>query len=765
MSKSKSNNKQHKSSKHDIIGRVRFLYFAFMVIGLGIAVRLIAVQIASPAVKHNAEVLREGVFRTTELPAHRGAILTRDGEPLAISSLRYNAMLDFASEGIQNADSATYYKNADSLSCLLALHFNQADAEANGYKYISEEGYRKILREQRQKRTNRSYKLFPRLVIIDEWNTLRNYPILNGNLGYVYSAPAEEMRLYPLGDVARQIIGRHTTLKDESNNEIKGKGIEYFYNDQLSGINGQVKEQWIAHGFWTRVDDPNNKLPEDGCDIITTIDAGLQRAADEYLREVLQQQNASFGVAIVMEVETGNILAMVNLSSGTERGGEYTERVENHALCSKMMPGSTMKLATTMALLEIGGYDLSTKVNTEHSRPGVSVKIGSAKVQDTHDAGEGTDGNVTLLDAFAHSSNVYFAKAVYELYKDKPEVYTDYLVSLRFNDYIGLQEYGEQKSNMPMAEALKLKQKSSSSYRLPRMAYGYELELPPIHMITFYNGVANDGRMMAPRFVDRIERNGEVIERMPTEVLIPKMCSDRTLDLLDSCLVAASQRTSNRFKDLPTTFGCKTGTAQMWSRFTTLGTLDHKAMDNGLNIQDEIYYGSIACIMPAENPKYTILVGVCKQKMFGGDPYYGILLAGPVANNIMTYIHANDPSLHATIAEAPMAYSPTKIKGGNSDDVATVSKRLSALYIDATEGSVWSSAKVDVGGNSAVTGMEFPEGTVPDVRGMGLSDALYLLESVGMEVTHSGYGAVRTQSIDPGKEITSDNIAIHLTLK
>lgn len=765
MSKSKSNNKQHKSSKHDIIGRVRFLYFAFMVIGLGIAVRLIAVQIASPAVKHNAEVLREGVFRTTELPAHRGAILTRDGEPLAISSLRYNAMLDFASEGIQNADSATYYKNADSLSCLLALHFNQADAEANGYKYISEEGYRKILREQRQKRTNRSYKLFPRLVTIDEWNTLRNYPILNGNLGYVYSAPAEEMRLYPLGDVARQIIGRHTTLKDESNNEIKGKGIEYFYNDQLSGSNGQVKEQWIAHGFWTRVDDPNNKLPEDGCDIITTIDAGLQRAADEYLREVLQQQNASFGVAIVMEVETGNILAMVNLGSGAERGGEYTERVQNHALSSKMMPGSTMKLATTMALLEIGGYDLDTKVNTEHSRPGVSVKIGRARVQDTHDAGEGTDGNVTLLDAFAHSSNVYFAKAVYELYKDKPAIYTDYLASLRFNDYVGLMEYGEEKSNMPMANTKKWETDGNTPVRLPRLAYGYELELPPIHMATFYNGVANDGRMLAPRFVDRIERNGVVIERMPTEVLIPKMCSDRTLDLLDSCLVAASQRTSNRFKDLPSTFGCKTGTAQMWSPFVTHGRLDHKAMENGLNIQDEIYYGSIACIMPAENPKYTIYVGVCKQKMFGGDPYYGILLAGPVANNIMTYIHANDPSLHAAVAEAPMAYSPTKIKGGNTDDVTAVSKHLSALYIDASEGKMWSSAKVDVGGNSAVTGMEFAEGTVPDVRGMGLSDALYLLESVGMEVTHSGYGAVRTQSIDPGKEITSDNIAIHLTLK
>ena len=766
MSKKQRNSNKPQSSKHDIIGRVRFLYFAFMVVGLGIAVRLIGVQIASPAVKHNAEVLKEGVYRTTELPAHRGAILTRDGEPLAISSLRYNAIMDFASEGIQNADSATYYKNADSLSHLLAMHFSKADAEANGYKYISEEGYRKAFREQRQKRTNRAYKLFPRLVTIDEWNTLRNYPILNGNLGYVYSAPAEELRLYPMGDVARQVIGRHTTFVDENNNEIKGKGIESYYNDKLSGSNGKVKEQWIAHGFWTRVDDANNKLPEDGYDIITTLDAGLQRAADEYLRAALQQQNASWGVAIVMEVETGNVLAMVNLGSGAERGHEYTERVENHAFKSTFMPGSTMKLATAMALLEIGGYDIDTKVNTEHSRPGVSVKIGSSRVQDTHDAGEGTDGNVTLIDAFAHSSNVYFAKAVYERFKDNPQEYTNFLAKLRFNDYVGLEEFGEKKSSLIMADSDQWTIKGRTSTRLPRLAYGYEFELPPIHMATFYNGVANEGRMMAPRFVDRIERDGEVVERMPTEVLVSKMCSDRTLDILDSCLVAASKRTSNKFKDLPTTFGCKTGTAQMWSTFTSNGRLDKQAMADGrVNLNDEIYYGSIACIMPAENPKYTIYVGVCKQKMFGGDPYYGILLAGPVANNIMTYIHANDPTLHAAVAEAPVAYSPTKIKGGNSDDVSIISKQLSAMHVDATEGKQWSSANIDVGGNSAVTGMTFAEGTVPDVRGMGLSDALYLLESVGMTVTHSGYGAVRTQSIEPGKQLTTDNLTIHLTLK
>lgn len=723
-----SSNKGGNGHQHrrDIVSRVRFLYATLMFIGLGISVVIVWVQMASPAVRHNATILEQGVFRTTELEAHRGAILTLDGEPLAISSLRYNVEMDFAAEGIRQADDDTYFKNADSLAQLLALHFTPEDAAANNYKYVSAEGFLKILRDGRASGRNRAYKLFPRLVTIDEWNTLRNYPILNGNLGFVYRARPEEKRLYPLGDVARQTIGRYTPIILDDSSKIDGTGIEHFYNHYLKGSKGSVKEQWIAHGFWTRVEDPDNKLPEDGYNVVTTLDAGLQRAADEYLREVLREQNASFGVAIVMEVATGNIMAMVNLGSGRERGDEYTERVENHALKSRMMPGSTMKLATTMALLEIGGYDLSTKVNTEHSQPRVSVKVGNALVEDTHDAGKETNGMVTLLDAFAHSSNVYFAKAVYERWEDNPKEYTDYLASLGFNDYVGLEEYGEKRSKIPMAGTPEWNIDGSTSTRLPRIAYGYEMETPPIHMITFYNGVANEGRMVAPRFVDHIERNGEVVERMPVVTLNPKLCSDRTLDLLDSCMVAASARTSNKFKDFPSTFGCKTGTAQMWSNFVSNGRIDYNQMLNGVNKDDQYYYGSICCVMPAENPKYTILVGVCKQKMFDGDPYYGILLAGPVANNIMCYLYTNDPSLHAKVDEPEAPYSPTHMKVKSVD------------------------------GNT--------EGIVPNVVGMGLSDALYLLELHGLSVTHSGYGTVATQSLKAGEEI-GDNKTIHLTLK
>ena len=188
-------------------------------------------------------------------------------------------------------------------------------------------------------------------------------------------------------------------------------------------------------------------------------------------------------------------------------------------------------------------------------------------------------------------------------------------------------------------------------------------------------------------------------------------------------------------------------------------------MLNGINKDDNYYYGSIVCVMPADKPKYTILVGVCKQVMYGGDPYYGILLAGPVANDIMTYIYANDPSLHAKVETPTVPYCPTKIKAGNSSGVAEVSRKLSAGHTNNAKGSEWSRANIDAEGKSTLTSINIDTGKVPDVRGMGLSDALYLLESVGMTVTHSGHGAVRTQSVEAGAPLKSNNLKIHLTLR
>lgn len=762
----KARQKSKGGTKRDIIARIKSLYATFFIIGIVVVVRLVWVTWFSPAVKHNSGVMEEGIYRTRNIEAHHGAILSRDGEPLAISSLRYDVVLDFRSEGMREADSMAYITNVDSLSRLLARHFSKEDAALHGYDYISAEEYRRRLINKHNEARDRGYRVMPRIVTVDEWNMMqRTFPIFDGNMGYVFNAIPEEKRLYPSGDLARQVIGRHDTLV-VNNKKVAGTGIELVYHNELNGKDGRVKEQRIAHGFWTSVRDPKNRPVENGCNVITTIDAGLQRLAHERLDTMLRRQHASFGVAMVMEVATGNMLCMVSLGTAAERGTTYSERANNHAVNTKMCPGSTMKLATAMALLEIGGYTLDTEVNTEHSRPRHPVRIGAARVEDSHDASEGNDdGNVTLKDAFAHSSNVYFAKAVYEGFKDKPEEYTNFLAKLGFTGDVGLSKYGEPKGAMKLAGTPAWNTDGSTQSRLPRLAYGYELEVPPIHMLAFYNGVANDGKMVAPRLVECIERDGEVIRRMPVVTLINKMCSNKTLAQLDTCLAAASLRTGSKFRDLEIPFGCKTGTAQVWSTFVSQSTVDHYHMRNGLTPSDDnYYYGSIICTMPQERPKYTIMVAVCKQKTSTHPTYYGIDLAGPVAADIMEYIYDNDPSLHATIESPETPYSPTTIKAGDTKYVTEVSRALTPKTTNKSEGGKWSRAAIDDTGHSTLTAVNITEGLVPDVRGMGLTDALYLLESAGMRVTHTGSGRVKTQSILAGTKITAKTMNIELTL-
>lgn len=762
-----TNGTKKRSTKHDIISRIKSLYAAFILIGLVVIARLVWVIWVSPSVRHNAEVMNNGIYRFTDIKAHQGSIFSRDGEPLAISSLRYDVILDFGSEGMREADTVAYRLSADSLSRMLARYFDKDDAAEHGYEHITAKEYRRTLLQKRKEGRDRGYRLLPRIITIEEWDMMsRSYPILNGDMGYVLTSNPVQMRLYPSGDVARQTIGRHDTLI-VNDKKVPGTGLELMYHNYLNGKDGISKEQRIAHGFWTSVSDKRNRPAEDGCDVITTIDAGIQRLAHERLDTMLRRQHASFGVAMVMEVETGNILAMVSLGSAAERGTTYSERVYNHAIKTKMCPGSTMKLATTMALVEMCDFTLDTKVNTEHSRPRHGVQVGAVKIEDSHDvAGAKSDGNVTLRDAFAHSSNVYFAKAVYENFKDDPAKYTSYLAKLGFTEDVGLGEYGEPKGQMILADSPDWKKRGSTSSRLPRMAYGYELEVPAIHMLTFYNGVANEGHMVAPRLVDRIERDGELIHRPPVVTLNRQMCSKKTLAILDSCLAAASLYTGNKFRDLPIAFGCKTGTAQVWSNFVSRGYIDHKHMANGLTPNDDkYYYGSIVCTMPQERPKYTIMVAVCKQRTTTHQQYFGIDLAGPVASDIMEYIYANDPTLHSAIETPEKPYAPTSIKAGDSKHVAKISRTLATKTGNESDGAAWSKATIKEG-SSTIQGIEVVDGLVPNAEGMGLSDALYLLESAGLKVTHSGSGRVKRQSIPAGRKINPEApTTIHLTLE
>ena len=769
--------KNSSNAKEDIINRVFVLYGIFIILGLVIAARLIWIQVVDKSVEQHIEVMEKNIINSEPLIAHRGAILTRNGEPLAMSSRRYEPIFDFAAEGMtkkNKKDPDKVSRELKQLATNLALHFNKADAKRYGYTYRTADEYLELfMKKLSATRDNRSVHIFPRPVVLDEWNMMRReFPIINRSLGLVYKDETSDIRVRPHEDLALQLIGEcrgersttpYTIIVRDSNGveheKVKYRdtmlrrttGLEKIYDSLLAGQNGLYHEQRIAHGFWVRIDDPNDREPIDGHDIVTTIDGDLQRMATERLREELEKECASFGVAMVMEVETGNMLCMVNLTSGPTRGRDYQEAI-NHAMRTRITPGSTFKLASTMALLEIGNATLNTRVSV----PSAEEKVGSRTIRDAHTMRD-DDGkqitNPTLLEGFAHSSNIYYARAIFDRWKDNPSIYTSFLDGLLFNSHIGLEEFGAKKGMVPPPDSKTWKRNGGKNWVLPQMPYGYIVEIPPIQTLTFYNGVANRGKMVAPRFVDRIERNGVVTEVKPTVTLLERMCSEQTIDDLFKCLEAAAvpSRTNRKLVGLPVEVGCKTGTAQLWGAFPTLSIIDTLNFKEGFGKDKHLYYlGSLVAVMPLEKPKYTIMVAMAKEKTDTHKNYYGITLTGDVMHDIIEFLHTNDLSLHESVDRGTRVYTPTMIKHGRAPSVALVAETLCNINYNNGYDTEWCSATVDDSGSTKIETLNIESGHVPNVVGMGLSDALFLLEQQGLSVTHSGYGRVVKQSLQPG---------------
>ena len=345
--------------KSDILLRVRLLYVLFILAGAVVLGRLVWVQLFSSEVAYNAERLASRIFTEETIPAQRGSILSRGGAPLATSIFRYQAAFDFASPGLDSLK--TFREQSDSLAKLLAAFFRDKSAaeysrkfreeHARRYRlvngrdttYLRSEGWFSRLMDRlrgEEFATRRIYdtirdhtpvNIFPREVDYAEWQTLRRYPLLNWNMGMVYRLVERDQRVYPQGELARRTIG----LTGDKGNY----GIEEAYREELAGRDGKALRQRIARGFYGRVAGGGHEDPEDGYDVVTTLDLDLQDVADKALRRQLEAQNAIWGTTIVMEVHTGEILAMANLGrAGTE--GAFYER-ENYALGRSMEPGST----------------------------------------------------------------------------------------------------------------------------------------------------------------------------------------------------------------------------------------------------------------------------------------------------------------------------------------------------------------------------------------------------------------------------------------
>lgn len=737
--------------QREIMSRLKWIYILFICIILFIVGKLVIIQFADREISRASKRIHRNIIRRDTLYAHRGSILSRDGKPLATSIFRRSIVFDFGSEGFDNRE--RFLEGADTLSKLLAAYFKDKSAKEYFSKMVSthdrclryelerydtvrySEGFfaelfgiknRDSLKAvYRTVRTHSYTKLF-RDVDANEWQTLKTYPVLNESLGRVYTIEKHDARVYPHNDLALRTIGR--------SDEHRHYGIEHAYREQLAGTGGYRWRQRIAPGFYTTVEDEEHRpqKPVDGADIHTTLDVDVQDVADKALRHTLEEEGAIWGTTIVMECATGDILAMVNL--GRAKDGSFVEN-RNYALGSRTEPGSTFKLASSLALIDDAGVSPSKRY---HSGLGKRVQVGKYNtIQDSHAIGRETGGVIDMRTAFAESANVYFTKAIYDAYHETPQRYVNVLRRLHLDQPMGLTLLGEVTPILPSPE----NRKTWYGSTLANLGYGYAIELAPIQTLTLYNAVANGGRMVAPRLVTHITHESKTIEEFPTQTLVDSICSQRTLATLRSMLeeVALSGTAKEFFGEEKCTFrvGAKTGTA--------------KIAQGNIKYSDGYYLGSMVTYLPAEAPRYTLMTAIFKRKGTG-KTVYGAGLAGPVQKQVATFLHNRETNTFES-DEEQREHRPTEFKGGNIVHIREVAEEFD-IHTSCDSRKGWGATEsVGSDGRMRVSTLPDNKHLMPNVLGMGLADALFILESQGAKVAFTGSGKVVVQSKPEGVEI------------
>ncbi len=748
--------------KEEMYSRVKWLYVVFVAVGLFVVMRLLWVLFFSVEVAGNAEKLEERIFVRDTIHPLRGSILARGGEPLATSIQRYRIDFDMGSEGFDSLE--LFKRHADSLSKLLSgffgdrssreyyttlvnarnasIKFNHVRDSVAMRSGMFERLWDALTNAELQKiaiydtiRNHQPVHILPRAVDFNEWQELRKYPILNWNMGLTYRRVPIDQRIYPYGEIARRTLGKVAeSVSREDEEQQRGRyGLENIYSAPLSGKMGIQLRQRIAPGFSTLVHRGDSINAEDGMDVVTTLDVELQHIADAALRRQLVAEQAIWGTTIIMDVETGDLLALANLGETAERSGIYYEK-DNYAFNRRIEPGSTFKLVSLLALAEDCKLPITQCYDAGSGRTVVVGKRGP-EVTDDHDCGAMID----MKTATAQSSNVYFARAIYENYNSDRERYVKFLKErLHLGEDVGFTNMEEKKPNIPPV-------KSWSAHNLPNMGYGYAIELPPIRMAVLYNAVANGGKMVAPRLVKELRRGDKVVESFPVRVMEEQICSPEALKVVHECLVETARTGTTKlfFKDT-TAFrvASKTGTAKVAQR----------GDGGGAAYSERYYMGTVAAYFPADKPKYTILTSILTNRN-RGHRYYGAGLAGPVVRDVVNYIYYRDEEWHQQMKPTEQKHYPLHVKGGNIASVRRVADKFSPR-ISFTDREGWGVVRVDTLLNVDVKTIK-EQNVMPNVVGMGLKDALYVLESRGLRVRFSGKGTVRSQSLRAGEKISA----------
>lgn len=687
-----------------IFKRASRIYQFLLLFAIIVAARIIYVQFFKKDIKSGAEI----AFRDKPTEPVRGDILDKKGRLLASSIPYYKVRIDCT---VSEKD--TFDKYVDGLSRALA----------GFYKEKTEAQYKKLLTEGRA--NNKRYlSISRRLLDYSELQQVKEFPLFNkgaNNGGIIVEE--EYKRKYPYGRTAFRTIGF-------INSEGRGTGIESSWDYYLKGTPGKQIYQRLTGGEWVPVNSENNLPPKDGYDIRTTIDIDLQEAVENALKEQLTKgYNVEGATAVVMERRTGAIRAIANLKNDGKGG--FDESL-NYAVSQATEPGSVLKLVTLVAVLEDGKETLESIVDGGN---GTWVYQGQ-RVTDSHAVGV-----QTVKGAFAHSSNVCFAKIATRNYAGNPKEFVNRIQNMKLGEKFHLDIQGEGTAVIHSPDW-----ENWTPGTLASMGFGYGLLITPLHTLTFYNAIANDGRMMKPYFIESYEKDGHVVKEFKPQEISGSICSKKTAEKAREALRAVvTDGTGKMMNKEVFHISGKTGTARM--------AFEGGGYERGGLRQ---YQATFCGFFPSENPEYSVIVVLYSGKTAGS--FYGATQAGPPFLQIARFIYANTPAWNEKLDGSQKNHK--KSNPDVASGMGEASKRVLASIpvtnrneiISGINNNRWVTFSSDTNAVS-VEPLEMAKDSLISVKGMGLKDAIYILENQGYKVKFTGHGKVVSQTPQAGCDL------------
>jgi len=684
--------------------RAFLVYIFILVFAIAIINKVITIQLKEgPYLREMAD---DFSLKYDSVGAVRGNIYTLEGKLLATSIPVYDIRIDFASETFKEQNKGkTFEKDLDSLCRDLNILFRNS------------KNYKKYIKKSIQLKNH--YFLLERDISVLQLNKIKRFPIFRKGIykgGFIVEEKSK--RVYPFNLLAKRSIGKaHLNCVDCNN-----VGLEGAYNKLLQGSTGKRLMQRVAKNNWKPVNDNNEIEPKNGMDVITTLDINLQDVAENALQKQLKKSSADHGCVVLMEVETGYIKAIANLKRDRIDSNYYESY--NFAIGESSEPGSTFKLASIVVALDDGVVELDDILNTGRTN------YSGEEMKDSHY--EGTNIKMPLKKAFAISSNVAISQLIHNKYSKNPQKFIDGLYRLGLNNSLDIDIKGEQSPYIKNT-----KDKFWSALSLPWISIGYEINITPLQLLTFYNAIANNGRLMKPLFVKEIRTTRKILEKYEPYVINESICSQETIKKVKELL---ENGTAKNIKNDVYKIAGKTGTAQIANT--------NQGYKSGLRTT---YRASFVGYFPADNPKYSCVVVINNPATI----FYGSAVAAPVFKEIADRVYATRLDIHDPAKEEnQQILAIPKYKKSTFEDIKAINK----IILNKPE--LTKKIFRESGINENIIISNLTKDVVPDLIGLSIKDAIYFLENHGLKVVAIGKGAVVRQSLNPGSKFTKGSSII-----